>query len=507
MDTTRNYTRCRNSIVALIVNLLTVFVVYNICRLAYILENYEYLAAHQSAQSLWQIFKGGYMFDRSAIVYTNSLYIVIMLFPLFWKETPIIHKIEKWIFVVVNSLTVVVNLCDAVYFPFTLRRTTTSVFSEFKNDNNLGSIFLQEFVNHWYLVILGILLIYALWRLYITPTTLAKNIKTRKQRLRYTLTYIVAMIITVPLAIGACRGGLGSGIRPITINNANQYVERPIDCAAVLNTPFALLRTIGKSVFVVPNYFASVEEAEQIFSPIQTPIANDNQTKKKKNIVILIVESFGREYIGALNTTLEGGKYKGYTPNVDRLIERSLTFEHSFCNGQKSIDGMPSVLSSIPMMVEPFVLTPASMNEYTSIAGLLSKEGYQTAFFHGANRGSMGFMAFANKVGFQNYYGRQDYAADPRFGGDKDFDGNWGIWDEPFLQYYCAKMTEMKEPFMTAVFTVSSHHPFVVPDKYKDVYKEEELPIHKCIRYTDMAIGKFFETASRQPWYKNTIFV
>ena len=242
MDTTRNYTRCRNSIVALIVNLLTVFVVYNICRLAYILENYEYLAAHQSAQSLWQIFKGGYMFDRSAIVYTNSLYIVIMLFPLFWKETPIIHKIEKWIFVVVNSLTVVVNLCDAVYFPFTLRRTTTSVFSEFKNDNNLGSIFLQEFVNHWYLVILGILLIYALWRLYITPTTLAKNIKTRKQRLRYTLTYIVAMIITVPLAIGACRGGLGSGIRPITINNANQYVERPIDCAAVLNTPFALLR-------------------------------------------------------------------------------------------------------------------------------------------------------------------------------------------------------------------------------------------------------------------------
>ena len=507
MDTTRNYTRCRNSIVALIVNLLTVFVVYNICRLAYILENYEYLAAHQSAQSLWQIFKGGYMFDRSAIVYTNSLYIVIMLFPLFWKETPIIHKIEKWIFVVVNSLAVVVNLCDAVYFPFTLRRTTTSVFSEFKNDNNLGSIFLQEFVNHWYLVILGILLIYALWRLYITPTTLAKNIKTRKQRLRYTLTYIVAMIITVPLAIGACRGGLGSGIRPITINNANQYVERPIDCAAVLNTPFALLRTIGKSVFVVPNYFASVEEAEQIFSPIQTPIANDNQTKKKKNIVILIVESFGREYIGALNTTLEGGKYKGYTPNVDRLIERSLTFEHSFCNGQKSIDGMPSVLSSIPMMVEPFVLTPASMNEYTSIAGLLSKEGYQTAFFHGANRGSMGFMAFANKVGFQNYYGRQDYAADPRFGGDKDFDGNWGIWDEPFLQYYCAKMTEMKEPFMTAVFTVSSHHPFVVPDKYKDVYKEEELPIHKCIRYTDMAIGKFFETASRQPWYKNTIFV
>lgn len=147
------------------------------------------------------------------------------------------------------------------------------------------------------------------------------------------------------------------------------------------------------------------------------------------------------------------------------------------------------------------------MNNYTGIADLLGKWGYQTAFFHGANRGSMGFLAFANKIGFQNYYGRQDYEADKRFGGSKDFDGNWGIWDEPMLQYYCTKMGEMKEPFMTALFTVSSHHPFVVPDQYKNIYKEEHLPIQKCIRYTDMAIGKFFATASKQKWFKNTIFV
>lgn len=68
-------------------------------------------------------------------------------------------------------------------------------------------------------------------------------------------------------------------------------------------------------------------------------------------------------------------------------------------------------------------------------------------------------------------------------------------------------MGKLKEPFMTTVFTASSHHPFVVPEQYKAQYPEEHLPIQKCIRYTDMAIGKFFETASRQPWFENTIFV
>ena len=311
--------------------------------------------------------------------------------------------------------------------------------------------------------------------------------------------------------MGACRGGLKSGIRPITVNNANEYVDRPTECAVVLNTPFALIRTIGKSVFEIPRYYASLNDAARVFNPIHNAdaVRQSTDTLRRKNVVVLIVESFGREYIGALNKMYFNGKYKGYTPNVDQLISKSAVWYYSFCNGRKSIDGMPSVLCGIPMFKEPFVLTPASMNTYTGMAGILDKEGYTTSFFHGANRGSMGFLAFANKTGFQQYYGRQDYDADPHFGKgrDDDFDGHWGIWDEPFLQYWCAKLGTMKQPFMSACFTVSSHTPYVIPDKYKKVYPEEGIVIHKCIRYTDMAIGKFFREAAKQPWYKNTIFV
>jgi len=491
--------------VALFVNLLLAFGLYIAARIEFLFENYNYFCAVLSPTRLWQLFYGGYIFDRSAITYTNALYIVMMLFPLWLKETPLYHKICKWIFVVVNSATLIINLCDSVYFPYTLRRTTTSVFSEFKNENNLGDVFWGELLEHWYLVLLAAGLIFLMWKLYVTPKVQASQYVSVKQRVAYSGLQLLLLAAITPFGVGACRGGLGSGIRPITISNANEYVNRPTECALVLNTPFALIRTIGKSVFTVPEYFKSQEELESTFTPIHKP--TPSFAFENKNVVILIVESFGREYIGALNKELEGGNYKGYTPYVDKLIEQSTTYKYSYCNGRKSIDGMPSVLCGIPMFIEPFVLSPQSMNTYTGLAGILGKEGYNTAFFHGANRGSMGFLAFAKKTGFKEYYGREDYAADPRFGGDADFDGHWGIWDEPFLQYYCAKMSEMKQPFMTAVFTVSSHTPYIIPEKYKDVYPEEGLIMHKCIRYTDMAIGKFFESACKQPWFKNTIFV
>lgn len=484
-----------SSVIATACNLLLVFLVYQTARYEYYLTNADYFNYTS------EIFLGGLLFDTSAIVYTNALYIVLMLFPWHKKESKGFHLFCKWLYIIVNGIALAINLADSVYFRYTMRRTTTTVFSEFSNEGNLGTIIGTEVLNHWYLVILFAAVMLLLWKLYATPKAIGN---TRY----YYIANITALILAVPLCIAGMRGGFTTAVRPITVSNANQYAQRPTDAALVLNTPFSLIRTIGKSVFVVPNYFSDVKELESIYTPIH-PGINDSQSSTlnsqiRKNVVILIVESFGREYIGALNKDLEGGRYKGYTPCVDSLVSKSTTFRYSFCNGRKSIDGMPGILSSIPMFVEPFFLTPASMNDYTSLAGILAAEGYETAFFHGAQNGSMGFQAFANKTGFRHYYGRTEYEASR---GTDDFDGTWAIWDEPFLQYYADEMTKMEEPFMTAVFTASSHHPFAIPEKYKNDFPEGPLPIHKCIRYTDMAIGKFFATASRQPWFSNTIFV
>ena len=475
-------------IVAVVWNILLVYLVYQVARLEYFLENkalLDYTA---------DVFRGSWYFDTSAILYTNALYILLMLFPYHGKETRGWHLFCKGLYLFVNGLALAINLADSVYFQYTMRRTTTTVFREFTNEGNLLSIIGTEFLNHWYLVVLFLLMMVALWWFYATPRLDSR----RLSHWKYNVTCLVALLLFVPLCIGGMRGGLTTAVRPITISNANQYAARPTDAALVLNTPFSLIRTIGKDVFKVPHYFDSEEAMKAVYSPIHHPAFPNDTAFKKKNVVILIVESFGREYIGALNHD------KGYTPHVDSLIAHSTTFRYSFCNGRKSIDGMPSILSSIPMFVEPFILTPASMNEFTGLAGILGAEGYQTAFFHGAQNGSMGFQAFAQKTGFQHYYGRTEYEAAK---GTNDFDGTWAIWDEPFLQYYVEEMSRMQEPFMTAVFTASSHHPFVVPEKYQRQFPEEHLEIQKCIRYTDLSLRRFFETASRQPWFENTIFV
>jgi phosphoglycerol transferase MdoB-like AlkP superfamily enzyme len=132
---------------------------------------------------------------------------------------------------------------------------------------------------------------------------------------------------------------------------------------------------------------------------------------------------------------------------------------------------------------------------------LLKCKGYGSAFFHGGINSSMGFSAFAAQAGFDKYYGKDEY------NNDRDYDGIWGIWDEEFLQFFAEKLNDMPQPFCTAVFTLSSHHPFKLPQRHESRFPEGSDPLTKCISYTDYALRRFFETAQTQSWYANTLFV
>ncbi len=500
-----------SNVLAVLINLGIVYVLYMVTRVAYVLENWSTLSVGWDQLSMGELIAGSLRFDSSAILYTNWLWIILMLLPIHTKERPRWHTMCKWVFVVINSLGLTINLVDTVYSQFTGRRTTATFFAEFSNEGNLGGIFFTELIGHWYLLLLGIALVAALWFLYFKPDNSKLTAHNSKLITQYYLATSFGLLVAIPFSIFAMRGGFTRDTRPITISNANQYVHSPQQASIVLNTPFSIIRTIGKRPFKDPQYMPE-EQLSSIYSPIHVPSPADTvpMVSGQKNVMVIILESFSREYFGYYNQSLRQSHpdFVSYTPFLDSLLEHSLTYEHTFANGRKSIDAMPSSLSSVPFFIEPFILTPSSLNDLSGLADCLVQKGYHSAFFHGAPNSSMGFQAFARSSGFKNYYGMADYCDDPRTGGRNDFDGHWAIWDEDFLQFTATAITErLEEPFMVGFFSATSHHPFNIPARYEDTYKGGPLDIHRTIQYCDNALRRFFATASQQPWFKNTLFV
>ncbi len=486
---------------ALLSNTLLALAVFAMCRLVFFAENYATYAAHFAQWEWSKMGEGALRFDGAAVAYTQLLYALILVFPFHRWEGVARQRLAKWYFVGVQSLCVLLNLVDAVYVQYTGRRTTSAVFQEFANEGNIGRIFWAEVLPHFYLFVVGALLVFLIHRCY-RPAVVPKE---KSALCNYYLSRIGTLLLFALIAVVGMRGGYVGGERPIRLTDANVFVKRPTEASLILNTPFSFIRTLGKRSFVVPDYFPS-DRVAQLYSPLHE--VGDARPMRRKNVVVLIVESMGREYIGALNRDLDGGRYRGFTPFLDSLCQQSYRFQQSYATGRKSIDGMPSVLSSLPMMGESIFLTSAALNKMSGLAGELRQEGYTTAFFHGAETGSMGFLPFSRTTGFAHYFGWEDYEADPVWGKKEAFDGTWGIWDEWFLQYYAHKMTHLRPPFMTTVFTLSSHHPFHVPEAYAKRFPEQGgHPLYKCISYADYALRRFFETARRQPWYNNTIFV
>lgn len=490
--------KLKNSVPAnIIINLVTVYICYWICRGFFFLINRN--AFDMATMDFRKVFIGGTMFDLAAIAYTNIVYILLETIPAKGRYFSFFDRIIHFIFILVNSCCICLNLSDAVYYQYTRHHLTAIVFEEFKAESNLLSIAAEEGINSWYLIIAAVFMIWLLQKCYIHKEDF---ILTKIYYLRHFLSLPILAFLT----IFAIRGGsVSTATRPISMNDAMRFSSNPSNAGLVLNAPFCMIRTIGETTSI-PHYFSDEKTLNSYYQPIHFP--SDSAAIRKKNIVILIVESLSEEFVGSRNKNLEAGNYCGYTPFIDSLLNVSLSFKGSFSNSGFSIDAMPAVLASIPRMDRPYVVSPYSLNHIRGIASLLEDWGYESAFFHGAENTSLGFQSFARTVGYHHYYGRTEYYQDSRFNAEKDFDGIWAIWDEEYLQHFCMKMNDFDEPFITTAFTASSHHPFAIPERYKEKFPDDgQNPMHKCIKYTDNALRQFFNSARSQSWYNNTIFV
>jgi phosphoglycerol transferase MdoB-like AlkP superfamily enzyme len=470
------------------------YLFYFFARLLFFVYNIKLLKVDSVYQFL-DLSYHGLVFDTAAILYSNALFILFSILPLWINTSRGYQKMLLWIYFIFNGIAYATNFLDFIYYRFTYTRSTIALLDFVKNESNKGSLFSRFILTYWHVYVLFFVLL-LLW-IYLYKKLHLKNMEKPINGVKYFAFSFIGFLVIATFIVGGIRGDFKKSTRPINIIDANRFVKKPEHADIVLNTPFAIIRTFNTNSFKKVNLVTS-KEIDDLIHPVKQYTKNPTTTP---NIVLIITESFGREYIGAFNKERNIPDYESYTPFVDSLAQNSMIFTNAFANGYKSIHGMSSVLAGIPSFRDAFTSSPYPKQKIQSLVSTLKEMGYDTSFFHGAANGSMGFLGFGNILGFDHYYGRTE------FNNDKEFDGSWGIWDEPFLQFMKQTIDKKKQPFFSTIFTVSSHEPFIIPEKYQNTFPKGKIQMHQPVGYTDYAFKKFFESAKKQPWFKNTLFI
>lgn len=217
----------------------------------------------------------------------------------------------------------------------------------------------------------------------------------------------------------------------------------------------------------------------------------------KYNVVIVFMESWAARFVGALGCDL------GVTPFFDSLADKSILFENMYASGMRTNRGLLSVLCSFPSLPGRTVmkLYGASL-PFISLPRILSERGYQSYFIYGGDLVFDNMGGFFRKQGIKNFIGIEDFP-------DRNESSKWGIPDHIVLARANEIFAESEQPFFGTIVTLSNHDPFVLPDKSFEIFPES-FDYHEglnAFHYSDWALGRFFEAASKEPYFNNTIFV
>ncbi len=435
-----------------------------------------------SFAELFSAFLFGIEFDAVTIAYLLGPFFIVLPFVNGGKPLSIL----KWYFVLVLSGMSLLNCVDAEFFRFTARRSTDDLFELAFLSNDIVNIAPSLIGHFWHLLaaafLVFLIVLFFSNRLFDNER---KDVPFYKK--------LVALIPTAAFLLLGARGGFHP--IPLTIIDAGN-TDQPHLSAVALSTPFTIIKTIGKPE--LKRYSFEGETVQDINPIAQAGGSTLSGRFKGQNVVVIIVESLSTEYVGALN-----GLEVGYTPFLDSLIQQSMVFENAFANGHRSIEGIAAITASIPtLMYEPYTTSRYAGNKITSLANVLRTEGYYTSFMHGGNKNSMNFESYCGQAGFNLFYDRDDYPQS-----NEHYDGVWGISDHYMLNHCIDKYTEFNKPFFSSIFTLSSHHPYTIPEEYKDRFPKGTLPIHESIGYADESLKEFFQKAITTDWFENTLFV
>ncbi|OCB73091.1 Phosphoglycerol transferase MdoB [Flavobacterium glycines] len=244
-----------------------------------------------------------------------------------------------------------------------------------------------------------------------------------------------------------------------------------------------------------------MEVPEANFTDSELPLMHlqktSNSLAKSYNVVVFLQESLGAEYVGSLCGL-------PLTPELDKLTKEGLLFTNMYCTGTRSVRGIEAVVTGfLPSPSESVVKLSNSQTGFYTLAENLREKGYQTSFIYGGMANFDNMAAFFNGNGFSKIIDEKDY--------DKSkaaFKGTWGYSDEDLAVKANSYFKSMgNKPFFSLMFSTSNHEPFEFPDGRIQLYDKKKNTVHNAMKYADFSIGKFFELAKKEAYFKNTIFL
>mgnify|MGYP002625065033 CR=1 FL=1 len=472
----------------------------------------------EGLQAWWSLVWGNLVFGLATVSTVLLPYFLLMLLPFNFRWKRWYRVVCETIYYITIVLLVVPAVCDSIYYQHTLRLLSADIFNYLTVGGQMGTLTWMFLADFWPETLFGVSLLIVMF-----IVGVKMKLPERDDWRPHKANDLVGLAVSLCLLFVMARGGFGRHF--LRLSDAARYAEAK-NTVLVSNSLYSVVRTLW--VDELPPQYMDTAAAGQLYSTDfrRTPVdstsgidgwhagagtfieqhyAGDtllSETERHKNIVVLVMESFSQEYMGCY------GAERSYTPFLDSLARTSLLY-NGRSNGKKSIEAIPAIAGSIPTLTyTPYTLSGHYDSTAVALPSILRAHGYSTSFYHGTYNGVMEFDRYCHDAGFDRYLGKDEYiaACGER---EEDYDGAWGIFDEPFLQFTSQSLSAMQEPFCSMVFTVSSHHPFPIPERYRDRFKSAkgEKPLLKCISYTDYSLARFFETASKQSWFQNTLFV
>lgn len=482
------------------------------CRLLYFFYNRTFFPA-VDAERLVGLMKSGWTVDMAVLAYGFLPYYLLMLIGAY---LPSRIEMGRWYRIVRHAayfipytVCVFLNVSDTGYFPYVLRRVNSEVFSEFQGKSAVG--FFGNFAVEFWPLTLAFLIFMALGVLgYTLVRFQRKDGQVSSRRTKVVGTVVVALCLFFSM-----RGRLDFQGQPICIPEIAGNLEDPREIAIMVNSPFSLAKKLTtRQEF----HFYDDRTLSSIFTPYYkaAPLAENDSlfaSMKGRNVMVIIMESMAKEFVGFLNRDIEG--YVSYTPFLDSLFSESLYAKYGFATGKRSVESFPSVFVSLPAFGGTFNDDNFRMDNYkhflsfdTGLPLSLKGSGYHLKFYHGDEAGAMGFFPFLQKLGVEEEYTKDDYQKTHELKKEDCTAGGWyGIHDLPFVKAMGEDMNSLREPFGAFFFSLSNHMPFQLPESYQGKFKKGTLPIHETAQYADLALREFFDQVKHEPWYDNTLFV